>query len=332
MNNIFIKKTAFFLAAFITLSSLFCLSGCSNNLYQRTFFAADTVCTVTVYKGSKSALDKAVDLCNDLAKDLNCKDENSKISKLNSLGELKNPDEEITEVINSGIYFSTLSKGTFDITVKPLSDIWDFKNEILPESSDINAALSLINYKNITVDEDLITLKNGSQLDLGGIAKGYIAQKIKDLLVNEGVTSAIINLGGNVTLVGDNKGNDFSVGLQKPFSEDLLAEIEVSDTSVVTSGTYQRCFEKNGTIYHHLLNLTTGYPEENGLSSVTVITDFGTGADALSTVCFLLGKEKGTELINSLPNTEAIFVDSKNNIHLTTGLEMQNGKIRIKKQ
>ena len=306
------------------------LKGCFRQTSSRTFFAADTVCTITVYgKNNEKALDGAVDLVCRLSDMLNCKNEGSELWKLNKTGEIKNPSAQLLEVINRGIYFSKQSKGIFDITVKPLSFLWDFKNETVPNKTEISKALTKINYKNIEVSENSITLKNGSEIDLGAIAKGYIAENTIYFLEENGVKSGIINLGGNVSVIGENGGKDFSVGIQNPFKEELIATVKCRDMSVVTSGIYQRYFKKDQSIYHHLLNTKTGYPEQNGLYAVTIISPSATSADALSTLCFLFGKERGKEYIENIKDTEAVFITENYEIYLTSGLKKRGDIIEI---
>ena len=299
---------------------------------SRTFFAADTVCTITLYDGDEKILDGAVELCNSLANRLNCKDENSEVYELNKTKKADSPSADLLDVIQKGKYFSSLGNGVFDLTVKPLSDLWDFKNSYLPSENEIADATKKIDYNNLIVSEKdaKIALKNNAEIDLGGIAKGYIADKISDFLAKDGVKSGIINLGGNITVIGKKDDTDFNIGIQKPFEEGNIATISCNDTSVVTSGIYQRYFEKDGKIYHHLLNTKTGYPEQNGLYSVTIITKSATEADALSTLCFLSGLEKGMEHIEALDSTEAVFIDQNNKIHLTSGLKQNGNLIEIK--
>jgi len=218
------------------------------------------------------------------------------------------------ELLKKGIKFGELTDGAFDITIAPLSELWDFKNNPgnIPSEADINEALSHVNYKNIVIEGNTVTLTDPeAAIDLGGIAKGYMADQLKKYLLNEGVTSAIINLGGNVLTIGAKpNGTSFNIGIQKPFDEqnETITSVQVKDSSVVTSGSYERYFEVNNTIYHHILNTDTGYPCDNELLSVTILSEESVDGDALSTTCFALGLEKGRKLIESLEDMDAIFV------------------------
>lgn len=170
----------------------------------------------------------------------------------------------------------------------------------------------------VEVSPDTVTLQDpAAAIDLGAVAKGYIADRLKEYLEGEGVHHALINLGGNVLAVGDKPdGSPFHIGIQKPFDKSgiPLTSVRIDDKSIVTSGTYQRYFEKDGALYHHILDAASGYPCNNGLASVSIITDSSLTADALSTTCFLLGPEKGMNLVNQLENVEAVFVDTDNRI------------------
>jgi thiamine biosynthesis lipoprotein len=160
-------------------------------------------------------------------------------------------------------------------------------------------------------------------IDLGAIAKGYIADKIKEYLISNDVNSALIYLGGNVLCIGEKDTGAFKIGIEKPFDADgnPAAVVSVSDTSIVTSGTYERYFEKDGNFYHHILDKNTGYPIENDLTAVTIITPVSADADALSTTCFSLGLEKGMELLESLDYADGFFITKDEECHYTKGFE-----------
>ena len=192
--------------------------------------------------------------------------------------------------------------------------MWDFVSDekIVPDDAALKNALPLVNYENVTLEGDQIRFaKDGMGLDFGAIAKGYIADQIKEFLISKGVESAIIDLGGNTLCIGEKPdGSPFHIGIQKPFAErsETIAALEINDKSVVSSGIYERYFEKDGNFYHHILNPKTGYPYDNSLISVTIISDKSVDGDGLSTTCFALGLEKGMELINSLPDVQAVFI------------------------
>ena len=158
---------------------------------------------------------------------------------------------------------------------------------------------------------------------MGGIAKGYIADKMKDYLNEKGITSGMINLGGNVLTLGDKPdGSNYNIGIQKPFSDDgtAIASVEVSDKTVVSSGVYERYFYVGDNFYHHILNPKTGYPYDNNLLGVTIICPKSVDGDGLSTTCFALGLEDGMKLIESLDDTEAVFITDDYELHTTSGI------------
>lgn len=162
-------------------------------------------------------------------------------------------------------------------------------------------------------------------LDLGGIAKGYLADRVADLLASKEIEHAIINLGGNVVVMGSapTDGRDWRVGIQNPFESggDIVGEIQLSDGSVVTSGIYQRYFESEGKLYHHLLNPQTGLPIDNELMAVTVVSSDSVTADALATAIFAMGLEAGYDFIEDYDQTEAVFVTKDRSVYVTSGLE-----------
>lgn len=313
------------ITAFILILCCGALTGCKEKSISRTFFTADTVCTVTLYDGNEKALDGVIELCNSLSKLMDANQNDSELYKLNNEGRLVNINPDLYNVIKCALRYAEKSNGKFDPTVRAYTTLWNFKDEIIPSEEELNSASEFVGYKNICLGENSVTLNNGAQLELGGIAKGYIADSMCSYLERENVSSAIINLGGNVTLLGNNCGEKFSVGIQSPKSNDILATVLTENRSIVTSGTYQRCFEKNGRLYHHILDPKNGTPINNNLSSVTIIAPLGADADALSTLCFILGEKKGAEFIEDLENTEGIFIDKDNNISLTSGLKI-NGK------
>ena len=186
-------------------------------------------------------------------------------------------------------------------------------------------AVTHVDYTNLVIQGDQVILKDPeSGVDLGAIAKGYIADQVKEYLVSQEVTSAIINLGGNVLCIGTKPdGSTFNVGIQYPFQArtDLIAIVKIDDFSVVTSGVDQRNFTINDKMYHHILDTSTGYPCNNGLLAVTILSPQSVDGDGLSTTCFALGLEKGMELINSLDDIYAVFVTEDYSLHYSEGFE-----------
>ena len=260
----------------------------------------------------------------------------SDISKINDAdGDYVTVHDETIELLQKGIYYGDLSNGKFDITIGTLSNLWDFSDKALekentsstslvPSDTDIKNALATVNYKNVKIDGNQAALTNAdATLDLGGIAKGYIADKMKDYLNENGVTSGIINLGGNILVLGPkDDGNAYRIGIQKPFDEDgnSIASVSITDQTVVSSGVYERYFKENGVLYHHILDTSTGYPYDNHLLGVTIITEKSVDGDGLSTTCFALGLEDGMALIESLPDTEAIFITDDYELHTSSGI------------
>lgn len=247
--------------------------------------------------------------------------ESSEVSQINAAGGAPvEVSQDTVTLIKKGIYYGDLSDGAFDITIGAVSSLWDFKAEdpSPPSPEAIAEAVKHVNYRKIQIDGNTVRLLDGAaKLDLGAIAKGYIADRLKEYLKEEGVRHALINLGGNVLAVGDKLGGSpFNIGIQKPFDTDgePITSVSLDNQSVVTSGTYQRYFEKGEILYHHILSSSTGNPCNNGLNSVTIITNSSLTADALSTTCFLLGPDEGMKLVNQLDNVDAVFINTDNEI------------------
>ena len=314
-------------------ASILLLSGCSglprerSQTYTDTLF--DTVISVQIFDSvDEDVLKGCEKLCKKYDSMFSNKIEDSEISRINSAG--GNPVEvskETIKLIKKGIYYSEMSDGAFDITIAPVSSLWDFKAETpsVPSPEAIAEAVSHVNYENIIIRDNTVKLADPQAgIDLGAIAKGYIADRIKDYLEEEGVRHAMINLGGNVLAMGSKlDGSDYNIGIQKPFDEtgEPITSVKISDKSVVTSGIYQRYFKADGKIYHHILDPSTGYPYDNGLISVTILSERSVDGDALSTTCFSLGLSRGMELVESMDGVYACFIDEDYQIHYSDGME-----------
>ncbi|WP_455089528.1 FAD:protein FMN transferase [Peptoanaerobacter stomatis] len=244
-------------------------------------------------------------------------------------------------VIKSSIKYSELSGGKFDITVGDLVKLWGIgtDKEKVPSDDEIKSALAKIDYRKIVLDDTAQTVflqDEGMVIDLGAIAKGYVADEIIKILEENNIKSAIVNLGGNVYVHGSKNGKDFKVGIRDPFSQDANAYFGIyktQDESIVTSGVYERYFIKNGVRYHHILSTSTGYPIDNELMSTTILTKNSMVADALSTTTFALGVDDGLKLIENTPGVEAIFVTKDKKVYITSGvnkkLELTNKEYEI---
>ena len=195
---------------------------------------------------------------------------------------------------------------------------------MIPSDDEIKKALTTVDYQNVVVDGNTVTLKDPSaKIDLGGIAKGYIADRMKDSLNQKGAACGYINLGGNVLCLGAKPdGSSYNIGIQRPFDEEgaAMLAVSVTDQTVVSSGVYERYFEVDGKRYHHILDTATGYPYDNGLLGVSIITDESVDGDGLSTTCFALGLTDGMALVESLDNTEAVFITEDYELHFSSGM------------
>lgn len=236
--------------------------------------------------------------------------------------------KELSRIIQVGLQYSTSSNNSFDIAIEPVTSLWDFTREApkVPEKKAIEEALPYIDSSKIQVKEQRILFHMpGMGIDLGGIAKGYIADQLKEYLKEKGVTRAIINLGGNILCVGQKSQDEkFSIGVQQPFADrnETVAAVKINDLSVVSSGIYERYFKtKDGKLYHHIINPKTGYSYENDLIAVTIICKNSVDGDSLSTTCFSMGKEKGLQYINSLENVYAMFITKDEKISYSKGFQ-----------
>lgn len=232
--------------------------------------------------------------------------------------------EDLAALLSEGLDITRESDGAFDIAIAPLTSLWDFtaENPEVPDDAAIQKALPLCSSDGVTIDgEDITLLSDDIQFDVGAIAKGYIADRLKDFLIKKGVKSAIINLGGNVLCIGSKPdGTPFKIGIQKPFADrnETEAVMDITGKSVVSSGIYERCFKQDGKLYHHILNPQTGYPYDNGLISVTIISDQSVDGDALSTTCFALGLEDGLKFAEK-KGVQAVFITEDYELHYTDG-------------
>lgn len=323
----------------VTLVIIFSISIIITNKkedkYSSTYYNLGTINEITLYDINKKDGDRILKKCESILVDIDnkmsCQISSSEISKINdNAGEsFVKVSDDTYSVIKESINFSNMSNDTFDISIGPIIDLWAIgtDNAKVPTQKEIDTKLTLVNYKDILLDDENKSVKlanKNMKIDLGGIAKGYAADKIYEYLKEEQLKSALINLGGNIYAFGNKENNQpFSIGVQDPTKPrgNSIGNVKVSNKSVVTSGIYERYLEKDNKIYHHMLDPHTGYPFNNNLSSVTIISDKSIIGDALSTTTFGLGIKNGLELVENLDGVDAIFITKDKKIYLSNNLK-----------
>lgn len=331
----------------ILILCMFVLSGCSLKMPNKPskdseqttsndqeessaeIFAMDTYMTLKAYGENRAeALSAAQTEIERLDALWSVGETDSEVSKLNKKKELIVSDETMN-LLTCAKEVSQQTNGAFDITIYPLMNLWGFTTQKykVPTNGEIDRILkSQVGMDKVEVDvkNNKVTLKEDAQIDLGGIAKGYTSSQVAQIYQDCGVKSGVISLGGNVQAIGTKvDGSRWKVGIQSPNdSMDMVGTYEAKDEAVITSGGYERYFEKDGKIYHHILDPATGRPTKKDLISVTVVSQDGMKADCLSTTLFVLGKEKAQAYWkNHKEEFDMILVNEKNQIFVTEGIE-----------
>lgn len=342
-------KKAYLLSFIFVLSLSFIFASCASPAQDeqgkkeikpvtKTNFLMGALVKITVYDEVKddSVFNRAFDRIREIEDKMTINKESAKGEIIN-LNNFAGKDDvtlsrETFKLLEKGKYYGEISKGKFDITIGPLVKLWniDTENAAVPDLGIIKKKLPLVDFNKLELDENKMQarlLNKGMMVDLGAIAKGYAADEAARILREAGINSAIVNLGGNILTVGKKPdGSLFRLGLQdpdKPRNENM-AVVKLANQSLVSSGTYEKYFEANGKRYHHIIDPETGYPAENGLVSVSIITEKSIDADALSTSIFLLGLEEGMSLTEELNDVEAIFVTNDKKVYLTSGISQDN--------
>ncbi len=290
----------------------------NNKDYSKEGFYFDTYISVKVYSAKDSKkLDECLKLCDRYEKLFSRTLEGSDVYRINNSG--GNPvevDPETYYLIKRALEFCEETNGKADITVAPLIDEWGFSDKTYsktdkPDDETIKKSVENIDFRNVELSKNnTVTLKNPeAKIDLGFIAKGYIADKLKEYLISENVESAVISLGGNILVIGNKPdGSPFAVGIKDPVNtEEISSVIYATNESVVTSGTYERFVEYDGIRYHHILDTETGYPVNNGVLSVTIESESSLEGDALSTICLILGEDNSQDILKKY-NAKATFI------------------------
>ncbi len=281
-----------------------------------TLFVFDTVATLKAYC-SQELMDQAVERCNFFEQHFSRTVEGSDIWNINHAGgQPTQVEQETADIITRSLEYCRQSNGLFDITIGAVSSLWDFVEGVKPKDSDVKEAVKHIDYNCVSVDGTTVTLSDPkAMLDLGGTAKGYIADSLKKLFTDAGCVSGLLNLGGHVCLIGGKPdGSDWNVGVQDPNDEEdsPIASVKCSDVSVVTSGLYERQFKADdGKTYYHILDPKTGYPVKTDLASSSVVGADSLQCDAFATWLFLLGHDKALKLLEETDGLEGLVVNKK---------------------
>lgn len=304
------------------------LCGCAQKSAEREFFAMDTVMQLRAYgPAAEDALAQAEAEIYRLEGVLSCRDEQAALARLNETGG-GTAGEETAALLQTALTLCEQTGGAYDPALGALSEAWGFSTGAyrVPEPDALAEAMQSSGAGLVQLDGISVTLTNGAQLDLGGIAKGYAADLLRARLEKEGVTSATLDLGGDVFVMGrKTDGSDWRIAVKDPAdTESYLGVVSAADKFIVTSGVYERYFEENGVRYHHILDPKTGCPAESGLVSVTVLCGNGAWADALSTACFVLGPDGALALRDDLADQgtdfELILATDDGRVLYTDGL------------
>ena len=295
---------------------------------SKDLFAMDTYMTLTAYgEHAQEAVDKAAERVEALDALLSTGNENSEIYQLNQNGEAT-LSEEGGYLVERALELYKKTEGAFDIAIYPVMQAWGFPTQDyhVPDDDTLKEKLALAEASKVNYDKDTRKIffdQDGMEIDLGGIAKGYTSSQIMQIYQDCGVTSGLVNLGGNVQALGcKTDGSKWRVAIRSPDdTEEYLGILEIEDQAVITSGGYERYFEEDGVTYHHIIDPAIGYPADSGLISVTIVSDDGTLADGLSTSLFIMGEEKAAQFWRENSDEfEAIMETSDGELYVTEGI------------
>ena len=318
------------LAMILTLACALSLTGCASAQQKKQTaigFYLDTVITLTAYVDDAAVLNDALEECGRYERLLSRTVEGSDVWRINHAGgKPVEVSDDTVILLQTARRVSAYSDGAFDVTIAPVSTMWDFTSgaAVVPDADAIARAAALVDYTRMDIDGNTVTLPENMMIDLGGIAKGYIADEVKRYLMERGVKSAVLSFGGNIVTIGMKPDESpWKVGIQdidRPTGEYMLVSLNFGG-STVTSGIYERGFEADGVYYHHILDPATGWPVQNELASVTIFSDSSMWGDALATAAFALGPEKGMALIEELNGAEAVFISRDRSVSVTSGAD-----------
>lgn len=288
------------------------------------FFAMDTVMELTVYC-EPQLLEQAENRVEALEALFSVTDEDSEIYIANHSG-TASLSEDSAMLLSEGLALCQRTGGALDLSIYPVMQAWGFTADHcrVPEKDELSKLVSRVDYRQINFDpkKRSVALGAGMEIDLGSIAIGYAGDRLTELLQNAGVSSALLNLGGNIQVLGSKPdGSPWKIAIQNPAGDGNIGVRSASDCAVITSGGYERFFEEDGQIYWHIIDPSTGYPAHSGLTSVTVVGESGTLCDGLSTALLVMGKEAAAALWRGSDDFEAVFVSEDGSVAITEGLE-----------
>ncbi|MFV0246879.1 MAG: FAD:protein FMN transferase [Mycoplasmatales bacterium] len=331
---------------YLLIVSTFILAGCSKveDIYELEYFYFDVPINIKIYNEDHSIKPKTIStIKEDIDKLLSQIETDYSIQRDGMLTDINNVKD--VEVNDDFEYLFNLTNkaceytdGYYDPTSGAITQSWDFDENVKPSQEQIDKALSTVDCNSIQIKDHVLHKDKDTKIDLGSVNKGYAANQVKLYLEEHDITSALINMGGNIQAVGKkNNQEEYTIAIKDPsldnITNETIGNIKVSNSAVVTSGLYERNFEEDGVLYYHILDSKTGYPVKTDLVSTTIICKDGELADLLSTTTFILGVDKSLELINNLDGVEAILIDKDNNIYTSSKniqIEDLNSKFNIK--
>lgn len=293
---------------------------------EKNTVAMGTIVSQKVYGDSSAKhIEKINILINSLDDEISWRENGSAVAKLN-LGQ-KVMSKEVSSILNKCCDISRDTDGAFDVTVAGLTKLWSIGEDTqrVPEDEEIKAEIKNVDYEKINIQGSSVTLDPNTQIDLGAVGKGAACDNVMTYLKASDIKGAVVSVGGSIVAYGsyNKKGDKWKIAVKHPRKDnEYLGVISLSQGFVSTSGDYERYFEQDGKRYHHIIDANTGYPAESGLISVTVVCDSGILSDALSTACFILGKEKSLPILEKY-EAAAIFVDSELNVSTVGDIDFE---------
>ena len=323
----FLKQTI----ALLLAAALLLLAGCDGSAGKesesasRSVFAMDTVMDVTAYgENAEQAVVAAVERITALEQKFSVTMEDSDINAVNhAYGKPVEVSEDTAALLHDALHYCMLTHGALDVSVYPVLKAWGFTTQDyrVPKEDELQDLLSRVDYSKVQCDGNTVTVPSGMEIDLGSVAKGYTGDQIMQLYRDQGVTSGMVSLGGNVQTLGSKPdGSAWRIAVQNPLGEGYVGVVEVRDEAVVTSGGYERYFERNGEVYWHIIDPSTGAPAKNGVISATIISDSGTRCDALSTALFILGRDGAETYWRTHGDFEYLLVLDDGSLVLSQGI------------